>query len=352
MPDVKQPATIQLAPRAGSFALSCVVPVHNEEEIVADFLRELYATAQALTPLFEIIVVNDGSTDRTGAVVRGLAQELNLTFIELSRNFGKEAALTAGLDFARGDCVLLIDADFQHPLEVASEMVNMWRSGYDMVYGLRTDRRGESWLKRTGSRLFYRLMASSQAVDIPPNAGDFRVLDRRVVDALRRLPERHRFMKGLYAWVGFRSIGLPFEVRERAGGSTSFSMRRLQSLAVTGITAFSNLPLRIGGVIGAFIALVAFSWGAWIVVERLVFGQPIPGFATLAASVLLFAGIQLIAIGVLGEYLGRVYDEVKARPTYLIARFDDYSPLRQTAAPTVLSATPSSLAASEIPGPR
>jgi len=334
--NVARPATIQLAPRGGEFSLSCVVPVHNEQAVVADFLRALRATAAKITNRFEIIVVNDGSTDATGSVVRELAPELSLTFIELSRNFGKEAALTAGLDLARGDCVLLIDADFQHPLETVPDMVGAWRAGYDMAYGLRTDRAGESWLKRAGSRLFYRLMASSQSIDIPPDAGDFRLMDRRVVDALKRLPERHRFMKGLYAWVGFRAVGIPFEVKPRAGGSTSFSMRRLQALAVTGITAFSNLPLRIGGVIGALIAMVAFAWGTWIVIERLVFGQPIQGFATLAASVLFFAGIQLISIGVLGEYLGRVYDEVKARPTYLVARLDDYSPLREV----VLSAPP------------
>jgi glycosyltransferase involved in cell wall biosynthesis len=328
VPTTAPPATIQLAPRSASFTLSCVVPVHNEQEVVADFLRALHATAAKLTPRFEIIVVNDGSTDATGRVVRELAPELSLSLIELSRNFGKEAALTAGLDLARGDCVLLIDADFQHPLESVADLVGAWRAGYDMAYGLRTDRSGESWLKRAGSRLFYRLMASSQSIDIPPDAGDFRVMDRRVVEALKRLPERHRFMKGLYAWVGFRSVGIPFEVRSRAGGTTSFSMRRLQSLAITGITAFSNLPLRIGGAVGAVIALLAFVWGGWIVIERLVFGQPIQGFATLAASVLLFAGIQLISIGVLGEYLGRVYDEVKARPTYLVARLDDYSPLR------------------------
>jgi len=328
VPKTAAAATIQLAPRSGAFTLSCVVPVHDEQEIVADFLRALRAAAAKITARFEIIVVNDGSTDATGRVVRELAPELSLSLVELSRNFGKEAALTAGLDLARGDCVLLIDADFQHPLESVAELVGAWRAGYDMAYGLRTDRSDESWVKRAGSRLFYRLMASSQSIDIPPDAGDFRVLDRRVVEALKRLPERHRFMKGLYAWVGFRSVGIPFEVRSRAGGTTSFSMRRLQSLAITGITAFSNLPLRIGGAVGAVIAVLAFVWGGWIVIERLVFGQPIQGFATLAASVLLFAGIQLISIGVLGEYLGRVYDEVKARPTYLVARLDDYSPLR------------------------
>ncbi len=320
-------ASIQPAPRSGPFTLSCVVPVYNEEAVVVDFLRALRATVQRLTPRFEIIVVNDGSKDATGAVVRQLAPELTLTLIELSRNFGKEAALTAGIDLARGDCVLLIDADFQHPLETVPQLVDAWRAGYDMVYGLRTDRAGESWFKRAGSRLFYRLMATSRSIHIPPDAGDFRVLDRRVVDALKRLPERHRFMKGLYAWVGFRSLGIPFEVKARAGGATSFSMRRLHSLALTGITAFSNLPLRIGGVIGAVIAVFAFIWGGWIVIERIYFGQPIQGFATLAASILFFAGVQLISIGVLGEYLGRVYDEVKARPTYLVARLDDYSPL-------------------------
>jgi glycosyltransferase involved in cell wall biosynthesis len=325
------PATIQLTPRRKDFSVSCVVPVHNEQAVVADFLHALRAAMTDLAPRFEVIVVNDGSSDMTGPILHGLAPELQLTLIDFSRNFGKEAALTAGLDAARGDCVLLIDADFQHPLETVTDMINAWRVGYDMVYGVRTDRTGESWLKRTGSRLFYRMMASNQSVSIPPNAGDFRVMDRSVVDALKRLPERNRFMKGLYAWVGFRSIGIPFEVKERAGGATSFSMRRLQALALTGITAFSNLPLRFGIGVGASLALLAFVWGAWIVVERLYLGQPIQGFATLAASILFFSGVQLLSIGVLGEYLGRVYDEVKARPTYLVRQVDDYSPLRASA---------------------
>jgi polyisoprenyl-phosphate glycosyltransferase len=322
------PATLQIVPRPGDFALSCVVPVHNEQEVVADFLQALRNALRPLVPRFEIVVVNDGSSDQTGPIVHALATELELTVVDLSRNFGKEAALTAGLDVARGDCVLLIDADFQHPVEAAVEMLDAWRTGYDMVYGVRTDRAGESWLKRTGTRLFYRLMSSNRSVNIPANAGDFRIMDRSVVEAMKRLPERNRFMKGLYAWVGFNAIGIPFEVRERAGGATSFSMRRLQALAVTGITAFSNLPLRFATGVGALLAALAFIWGAWIVIERLYLGQPIQGFATLAASVLFFSGVQLLFIGVLGEYLGRVYDEVKARPAYLVRQLVDFSPLR------------------------
>ena len=323
------PATIPLTPRAEQFALSCIVPVFNEQEVIEPFLRALAPALAAITPRFEIIVVNDGSNDATGAIVARLAAELNLTFVDFSRNFGKEAAMTAGLARARGDAVMIIDADFQEPLEAIAPMVDKWRAGFDVVYAVRADRTGEGLVKRAGTHLFYTLMGRAAHIEIPDDARDFRVMDRRVVDALNRLPERNRFMKGLFAWVGFRTVAFPIQVQERAAGTTSFGFRELRRLALTGVTAFSNLPLRIGGTLGAAIALFAFAWGAWIVIERLFFGQPIAGFATLAASIMFFSGVQLISIGVIGEYLGRVYDEVKARPTYIVAHEADHSMLAE-----------------------
>jgi glycosyltransferase involved in cell wall biosynthesis len=318
-------------PRAGSFSLSCVVPVFNEQEVIESFLRELKPTLAAITPRYEIIVVNDGSRDNTADILVRIGQELGITLLDLSRNFGKEAAMTAGLAQARGDAVVLIDADFQEPLDSIEPMVEQWRAGYDMVYAVRDTRAEEGWLKRAGARLFYALLAGGANIEIPADARDFRVMDRLVVDALNELPERNRFMKGLFAWVGFRSTAVSIRVARRAAGSTSFRLRQLRRLAWTGVTAFSNLPLRIWGALGVLVALFAFGWGAWILFERMFLGQPIAGFATLAASIMFFSGIQLISIGIIGEYLGRVYDEVKGRPSYIIARREEHGALPERA---------------------
>jgi glycosyltransferase involved in cell wall biosynthesis len=313
--------------RCGPFSLSCVVPVYNEAEVVERFLRALKPALQAVTSQHEIIVVNDGSRDGTGRIVAALANELGLTLLDFSRNFGKEAAMTAGLARARGDAVMIIDADFQEPLEAIAPMLERWRQGYDMVYAVRADRDGESWLKRVGTRVFYALMARGGSISIPPDARDFRVMDRRVVDVLNQMPERNRFMKGLFAWVGFEVSAVPIQVRDRAAGRTSFGLRELRRLALTGVTAFSNTPLRVWGSVGVVIALAAFAWGGWIVFERLFLGQPLRGFATVAASVMFFSGVQLISIGIIGEYLGRVYDEVKRRPTYVVSRIVEHGSL-------------------------
>ena len=312
----------------GAFSLSAVVPAFNEAAVIERFLRALRDTLVPLTSSFEIIVIDDGSSDDTAAIVERTSASLNLTLLKLSRNFGKEAALTAGLAHARGDAVLIIDADFQDPLELVPRMVARWREGFDMVYGVRRERGEESWLRRAGTRWFYRMMAVGTRVDVPPYAQDFRVLDRKVVDAINRLPERNRFMKGLYAWVGFKSIGIEYRHAERAGGSSSFGWRRLARLGLTGLTAFSNLPLRVWGAAGMLIALGAIGYGVVIAVRTLVFGNPVPGFTTLAVSIMFFSGVQLLSIGIIGEYLGRVYEETKARPTFLIERVVDRSPLR------------------------
>ena len=311
-----------------ALALSCVVPAYNEAANLEGFLRALVPAVQALTPDFEILVVNDGSRDDTHAVAMRLVDELPVRYLALSRNFGKEAALSAGIDHARGNAVLLIDADFQHPLELLPEMHALWQTGYDMVYGVIADRGAESGVKRLGTDMFYRLVNSGSSVKVPPNAGDFRWMDRKVVDALKALPERNRFMKGLYAWVGFKTVALPFVPKDRAAGQSSFNLRRLGSLALLGLTSFTTLPLRVWSVIGGLVALLALGYGVWITLDTWLFGADLAGWPTLAAGIMLFSGVQLMSIGILGEYIGRIYDEVKQRPSYLIARDEDRSPLR------------------------
>ncbi len=320
------PAALPRAP----LRLSCVVPAHNEESNLEAFVRALVQAVAQLTPDFEIIVVNDGSRDATHDVALRLAAELPLRYLALSRNFGKEAALSAGIAHARGNAVLLIDADFQHPFELLPQMHELWLAGYDMVYGVIVDRGAESGTKRVGTGLFYRLINAGKRVRVPPNAGDFRWMDKRVADALNALPERNRFMKGLYAWVGFKSAALPFVPHDRAGGQTSFSLRGLGSLALLGLTSFTTLPLRIWSVVGALVAALALVYGGWIAVDALLFGVDVAGWPTLAAGIMLFSGVQLMSIGILGEYIGRIYDEVKQRPGYLVARDQDNSPWRDT----------------------
>ena len=295
------------------------MPAFNEGELIESFLTQLTTAVQALTPDVQIVVVNDGSSDDTGPIVTRLAATLPVHYIELSRTFGKEAALQAGLDASTGDCVVLLDADFQHPLKVIPQMVARWRAGVEMVYTTKAHRADEPRLRQLGSKLFYKLL-SGQRARIPPDAGDFRLLDRRVVDALCALPERNRFMKGLYAWVGFRSEGLAITMEERPAGHSKFNGLHLASLAATGVTAFSVKPLRLVTLSGLVISIVSILMGMWIVAEKIFLGQGIPGFATLAAAIFFLSGIQLVSLGIVGEYVGRIFEEVKQRPRYLISR--------------------------------
>ena len=312
------------------FALSCIVPVFNEGAHVAHFLESLHRKAATLTSEVEIIVVNDGSIDNSAAEIARVAQRLPIHYLGLSRNFSKEIAIQAGLDAVQGDCAIILDADFQHPLEAIDLMIDRWRGGADMVYAVKANRKSEGWLHRLAAILFYRLMFPKGATQIPTNAGDFRLLDRKVVDALRAMPERNRFMKGMYAWVGFRAEAIEIEVDPRASGRSKYKPLKLLGLAVTGITAFSNRPLRIVTGAGLAISVASFCMGTWIVFERLFLNQPIPGFATLAAAIFFLAGIQLVAIGIVGEYVARIFEEVKQRPQYIVAHEIDRSPLAKS----------------------
>lgn len=301
-----------------SVFISCVVPVFNEEAVVALFIDQLCKTMQTLSDRFEIIVVDDGSHDRTLEKLRHLPASAHVKILGLSRNFGKEIALTAGLENSKGDVVILMDADFQHPIHILSQFLQKWAEGYDMVYGLRTDRDSESFIKRNFSRTFYWLMQKITKINIPPDAGDFRLLDKKIVSVFKEFPERTRFMKGMYAWVGYKTTGVPFEVMERAAGKSSWRFSKLTELAITGITSFSDVPLRVWGVIGLFISLIAFVYAIYIMIVTLIYGADLPGFPTLVVAIMFLGGIQLLSIGILGEYIARIFTEVKQRPKYLL----------------------------------
>jgi glycosyltransferase involved in cell wall biosynthesis len=309
-----------VSPRDARPRLSCVVPAFNEAENLPVLLERLIEVLAALTDQWEVLVVDDGSRDATALAMQPWVLRPGVRYLQLSRNFGKEAALTAGIDRAMGDVVLLMDADLQHPASLIGRMVAAWRGGADMVCAARASRADEGWAKRVGTWAFYRLVNSRHAaVKIPVDAGDFRLMDRRVVDALKALPERNRFMKGLYAWVGFRTEIIDYMPEERHSGQSSFSMRRLAHLALNGVTAFSNLPLRLWSAIGALVAVFAIGFAGWIIIEHFAFGHDVPGWATIVTGIMLFSGVQLLSIGILGEYIGRIFDEVKQRPIYLVA---------------------------------
>ena len=306
------------ARRTATPSISVVVPAYNEAANLPPLLASLQTVLAALTPRWEVLLVDDGSRDDTAAVMQPWLSEPGVRYLALSRNFGKEAALSAGLAHAQGELVLMIDADGQHPLDLLPAMLAGWRDGADAVCAVRDSRAEESWAKRLGTRLFYGIVNAGSPLPIPRDAGDFRLLDRRVVDALLALPERNRFLKGLYAWVGFRTAFIPYTPARRATGRSTFSLRRLIALALTGLTAFSTLPLRLWSGLGAGVAVGAIGYGGWIAVDHLVNGNPVPGWPTVVVSLMFFSGVQLLSIGILGEYIGRIFTEVKQRPVYLL----------------------------------
>jgi glycosyltransferase involved in cell wall biosynthesis len=300
--------------------VSLIVPFFNEGEAVDVFSDTLWRVLAGLPKIsFEIICVDDGSQDDTLAKLVALAErDSRYRVIELSRNFGKEAALTAGLDDARGEAVILIDADLQDPPELIPVLVSHWQQGADVVLARRTNRASDGLLKRCTARLFYRFHNKVSNLHLPENVGDFRLLNRAAVEALRKLPERQRFMKGLLAWVGFRSVTVDYTRQSRAAGKTKFSGWKLWNLALEGITSFSTVPLKIWTYIGCIGAFVSSFYGAFIVLRTLIYGVDVPGYASLLVSVLFFGSLQLISIGLLGEYIGRIYLETKQRPAYLV----------------------------------
>jgi glycosyltransferase involved in cell wall biosynthesis len=301
-------------------SLSVIVPGLNEERSIPALVERLRPVLEGLNLDWEAIFVDDGSSDGTMALLRGLnARDPRFKAVSLSRNFGKEIAAAAGLSYATGDAAVLMDADLQHPPELIAEFVRHWRGGADMVYGRRLDRGADGVLHRLAARLFYAAFGQLSGTTLPDGAGDFRLLDRKAVDAMNRMGERVRFNKGLYAWMGFRSVGVPFTVPPRASGRSRWRLRKLLHFALDGLVSFSTVPLRVWSYLGLVISLFAFFYAMLIMVKTLIFGADVPGFPTLVVSVMFFAGVQLISLGVLGEYLGRMYEEVKGRPLFLVA---------------------------------
>lgn len=299
--------------------LSCIVPGLNESENLPVLLPVLIDELGKLNLVYEIIIVDDGSTDDTEQVVSQLqAQWPHIVYIQLSRNFGKEAALTAGLQAAHGQVVVCMDADMQHPPQLIGEMLQLWESGLDMVYAVRATREDEAWAKRAGTALFYKLMRTSNGLRVPRDAGDFRLLDRAVVQALLALPERSRFMKGLFAWVGFQSGPIYYTPADRAHGLSRFRAGKLLRFAVDGLTAFTTWPLRLLSLVGMILALFSFSYGLFVVFKYLLFGEQVRGWVTLITMVLFFSGVNMMSLGIVGEYIASIFVEVKGRPLYLV----------------------------------
>jgi len=299
--------------------LSCVMPAYNEGQNLGVLVPQVLSALQALCSQLEIVLVNDGSRDDTAQVIEALcAAHPQVVGINLSRNFGKEAALMAGVDAARGEVVVLMDSDGQHPVSLVTDMLQRWREGSDVVYAIRRTRDDQSALHAGLTGMFYKLINTGNRVKIPPHAGDFRLMDRQVVDALKALPERNRFMKGLYAWVGFASTAIDYEPLPRAAGESSFGLRGSFALALTGVLAFSIAPLRALTLVGLLLSMLSMGYGAWVVAEYFFWGINVPGYATLVVGLMFFSGIQLLSIGILAEYVGRIYEEVKQRPLYLV----------------------------------
>lgn len=308
------------APEAAT--VSVVAPVYNEEAVLPEFHRRLTAVLDGLSGTAEIVYVNDGSRDGTLSIMRKLHErDARVAVVNLTRNFGKEVALTAGLDHSHGEAVIVIDADLQDPPELIPTLLEKWRAGFDVVYATRTDRAGETWLKKFSAKYFYRVIRSVSGVEIPADTGDFRVLSRRAVDDLCRLRERHRYMKGLFAWIGYPQTSVPYKRDARFAGATKWNYFKLWNFALEGITSFTIAPLKVASYVGFTTAVGAAGFAAWIVYKTLRYGDPVAGYPSLMTVVLLLGGLQLMTLGVIGEYLGRMFNETKRRPLYLVEEF-------------------------------
>lgn len=300
--------------------VSIVIPMYNEQEAMPA-LRESLESLMSTWPQvdWEIMAVNDGSRDNTLVMLRQWrADDPRVHFIDLSRNFGKERAMMAGLAHATGDAVVIIDADLQDPPEMIPEMISWWQQGYDDIYARRRDRGQESWLRKSLSLGYYKLLSRITSMEVLQNTGDFRLLDRRCVDALNSLPETERYTKGLFSWIGFKKKELMFDRQDRVAGKSHWSLARLVSLGMDGITSSSTRPLKVASILGLIISVVAFVYMVWIVIKTLVLGESVQGFPTLMVTILFLGGVQLLTIGIIGEYVGRIFNETKRRPPYII----------------------------------
>lgn len=306
--------------------ISVVVPAYNEQEVLPDFHQRLTAAIAKLPYAFEIVYINDGSQDQTLNIMQELhAQDGRVAIVDLSRNFGKEIALSAGLHKATGEAVVVIDADLQDPPELIPQLIKEWENGYDVVYARRSQRKGETWLKKATASSFYRVMQHVGRVRLPEDSGDFRLLSRRAVDALNTLTEQHRFMKGLFAWIGYKQKAVYYDRDPRFAGETKWNYWRLWNFALDGITSFTTAPLKFATYIGFVTAFFAFLYGIIMIVRTLIYGNPVAGYPSLIVIILFLGGVQLMAIGIVGEYIGRIFNETKRRPLYFL---NEYKPRR------------------------
>ena len=299
--------------------LSVVVPAFNEQEVLPEFHRRMAAVLAGIPGRCEVVYINDGSRDTTLQVMLDLrARDARVCIVDLSRNFGKEIALTAGLDYARGEAIVVIDADLQDPPELIPQMIQQWEEGYDVVFAKRTLREGETWFKKATAKIFYRIMQRVSRVDVPSDTGDFRLLSRRALNALKQLREHHRFMKGLFAWIGYPSKAVLYRRDSRFAGETKWNYWNLWTLAIEGFTSFTTAPLKVATYVGVLVAFSSFLFALFIIYKTLVYGNSVTGYPSLMVVVLFLGGMQLMALGIIGEYLGRMFMETKQRPLYLI----------------------------------
>lgn len=318
---------MSLSAIASDPTISVICPCYNEQEGLNSFMQRIGPVLEQTQLEYEILLINDGSEDNTLDLIYQLSQQIpQVRAINLSRNFGKEAALTAGIDRARGEVIIPIDADLQDPPELIHDFIREWRKGYDVVVAKRIDRSSDTWAKKLSAEMFYKFHNIVAQVEIPENVGDFRLINRRVVQAIQLLPENQRFMKGIFSWVGFKTSVIEYKRDAREAGESSFNGWRLWNFALDGITSFSTAPLRIWLYIGSFISAISFLYGSFTVLKTLMFGIDAPGYASLITVMLFLGGVQLIGIGVLGEYVGRLYMESKRRPIYIVEHDDADAP--------------------------
>lgn len=304
---------------------SIVIPLFNEELVVNETYKRVRTIMDSTGEPYEIIFVNDGSRDGTLGKVREIAKmDRNICLISFSRNFGHQSAITAGMDYSKGQAVIVIDADLQDPPEVMLKMIDKWKEGYEVVYGLRIKRKGETFFKKVTAKIYYRILNKLTDVDIPVDVGDFRLIDRKVCDALKKLPERNRYVRGLISWLGFRQTGVEFVREERLAGETKYPFRKMIKLALDGITSFSYKPLKLASYIGAAISAIGFLYLLVVIFQKLFTDTTVQGWASLIAITLFFNGIILLILGIIGEYIRRIYDEAKGRPIYIVSEIVNF----------------------------
>ena len=305
--------------------ISILIPCYNEEKSLPLLYPELVKLMEGNKAYdWELMFVNDGSTDGTLAALQQLRQQdSRVNYVDLSRNFGKEAAMLAGFDYVTGDCMVIIDADLQHPPTLIPDMIKLWEQGYDDVYAKRKTRGKESWLRKRLSLQFYKILQSSSRFDVLQNVGDFRLLDRSCINALKKMRESERYTKGMYCWIGFKKKEIEFVQGDRVAGESSWNYRGLFSLAIDGITSFTNAPLRISTIVGFVVSMFAFLYMIYVFFKALIYGDPVQGYPTLVILILFLGGIQLLSLGIIGEYIGRIYNETKNRPDYIVRVFND-----------------------------